>query len=138
MRKGADPKLYGLWASMKSRCNNPRARDYAYYGGRGIKMHPSWFDDYETFIADIGLYPDVLSTLNRIDNNRGYEPGNVCWVSRKEQARNRPAYNKLNMAIADAIRAEYKTGDALQTTLAAKYNIKQGHVSQIIRRKCWA
>ena len=83
---------YNLWRSMKKRCFTPTWQDYAQYGGRGIMMHPPWVKDFARFAADldaeIGPRP-VGGTLDRIDNDGNYEPGNLRWATMGEQSRNR-------------------------------------------------
>lgn len=78
---------YNTWAQMKSRCQNPKNRWFHRYGGRGIKVC-DWWQDFANFYADMGEKPEGL-TLDRMDNDRDYEPGNCRWVARKEQIRNR-------------------------------------------------
>lgn len=77
------------WAAMKQRCLNPKNKRYADYGGRGITVHPDWVRSFERFFADVGPRPSPTHSLNRIDNNAGYEPGNVAWATRAEQRYNR-------------------------------------------------
>lgn len=83
---------YRAWQLMKNRCLNPQSRDYAYYGERGVSIHPAWLD-FNGFLADVGRRPSPAHSLDRIDGARGYEPGNVRWATRQTQARNR-AYAK--------------------------------------------
>ena len=64
---------------MRERCNNPNNKDYPRYGGRGITVCEQW-SRYANFIADMGLPPSPEAQLDRIDNDRGYEPGNVRWL----------------------------------------------------------
>lgn len=83
--------LYGRWIQIKRRCDNPRCHAYGSYGGRGIKLHGPWYDFY-TFAADlfleIGECPKGCS-LDRIDNDGDYEPGNLRWATAAEQINNR-------------------------------------------------
>lgn len=72
---------------MKTRCNNPNATQYRYYGGRGIKVCERW-DSYANFLADMGHAPRD-KTLDRINNDGNYEPKNCRWATHQEQRRNR-------------------------------------------------
>jgi hypothetical protein len=74
---------------MKARCGNPKDKAYYNYGGRGIRVCDAWLHDFSAFIGHIGSRPDPQHTLDRVDNSKGYEPGNVVWATRKEQQRNR-------------------------------------------------
>lgn len=79
---------YRAWRSMFQRCYDETCEAYERYGGRGIKVCKRWRDSYRAFLKDVGRKPSSQYTLNRIDNNRGYEPGNVEWATKKSQARN--------------------------------------------------
>jgi hypothetical protein len=91
------------WASMKARCLNPSALNFKHYGGRGITVCDEWVDDYEAFLAHVGRRPSSQHSLDRVDNERGYEPGNVRWATKTEQARNRRPRRDPNTAWAESI-----------------------------------
>lgn len=124
-----------LWLQIRNKCNNPKTHDYKYYGGRGIKVCARW-DRFVAFLEDVGFRPSLDLTLDRIDVNGDYEPGNVRWATRKTQARNRN-YCVLDEAKAASIRAEYAAEGVPQTALAAKYGVHQTSISQIVRGVAW-
>ena len=78
---------YRSWISMKGRCLNPRHVYYENYGGRGISVYKEWLS-FEAFFADMGTRPEGCS-LDRIDPDGNYEPGNVRWANSKQQIQNR-------------------------------------------------
>jgi hypothetical protein len=79
---------YRSWRSMKSRVTNPRNPDWHRYGGRGITACQEWLDSFETFLSDMGPRP-IGMTLDRIDTEGNYEPGNCRWTDAKTQANNK-------------------------------------------------
>jgi hypothetical protein len=80
---------YTCWAGMKHRCANPNYRAFARYGGRGIKVCDRWAASFEAFLADMGPKPNPRDTLDRINVDGDYEPGNCRWASWKVQQGNR-------------------------------------------------
>ena len=79
---------YQAWHDMKRRCFNPNAKNYSYYGGRGIFMCDRWLS-FENFLADMGSRPTAKHSLDRIDNNADYSPDNCRWSTKKEQQNNK-------------------------------------------------
>lgn len=81
---------YKCWTEMKQRCYNPKACGYEYYGGKGIKVCAEWLDSFHEFFEHIGPMPsDEHRTVDRFDNSKNYEPGNVRWATKKEQQQNK-------------------------------------------------
>ena len=81
-----------IWQAMKQRCNNPKSKDYKNYGGRGITVCEEWSNSFESFYSYVSVLPHYGEegfSLDRINNDGNYEPGNVRWATRKEQNCNR-------------------------------------------------
>jgi hypothetical protein len=83
------PPEYQVWAQIVQRCFNPKCRKYPRYGGRGIAMHLPWRESFVAFFEAVGPRPSSGYSIERIDNDKGYFPGNVKWATREEQARNK-------------------------------------------------
>jgi len=80
---------YKVWAGMKRRCQNKNEQAYARYGARGVTVCERWSNSFECFLEDMGERPSDQHSIDRIDNNKGYEPGNCRWIANPEQARNK-------------------------------------------------
>lgn len=81
-------RVYRIWINMRVRCSKPNAPDYARYGGRGIQVCARW-QSFENFLADMGLPPSAIHTLDRKNVNGNYELDNCKWSTQTEQQRNR-------------------------------------------------
>lgn len=95
--------IYRRWQHMIQRCHNPNDKDYARYGAKGVYVCDRWrFGDgnesgFTLFMQDAGSYARRHLTIDRIDNSRGYEPGNIRWATAKEQANNRSSTKFLTI-----------------------------------------
>jgi hypothetical protein len=84
----ARPRVYRIWQAMLNRCRNPNVQNYARYGGRGIRVCERWMS-FENFFADMSDPPSPSHSIDRIEGDGDYEPGNCRWATEKEQQANR-------------------------------------------------
>lgn len=118
-------KTYRSWAKAKSRCNNPKDPKYRIYGARGIKMCSAWSESFTTFLHDMGDAP-AGKTIDRINVNGNYEPGNCRWATPSEQAQNLRTTRFLTL----------HTGERVTVTTAARmYGVRRGTICEYFRRK---
>ncbi len=104
----SDSRIYKLWCGMIARCSNPKTKQYADYGGRGIRVCDRW-KAFENFLADIGERPSPKHSLDRHPNNDGnYEPTNCRWATRKEQSANRRKMARIDQFSTEELLAELK------------------------------
>ena len=86
-----DPRYrptYQSWSDMRKRCTHPNHHKYQHYGARGITVCERWVNDFDAFISDMGIRPPGL-TIERVDNDAGYDPFNCIWADLKTQANNK-------------------------------------------------
>jgi len=116
-------KIYMVWLNMKRRCYSKKAKDYKYYGGRGIKMCKEWADIFK-FKHDMGDPPEGM-TIDRIDNDKDYSKENCRWATMKQQNKNR----RSNVMI------EYHGAIKCLTDWATEYKINRATLSYRIKAK---
>jgi hypothetical protein len=133
-RRIASPE-YQAWQSMRNRVENPRGKDYRYYGGRGIKMTSRWLA-FANFLIDMGRRPSQQHTLDRKNVNGNYYKRNCRWATRAQQSQNRTD-TRFSLASAKRIRRLYQTGKYFQIDIAAMYGSSQAAISQITRNAAW-
>jgi hypothetical protein len=133
---------------MIARCERPAHKGYANYGARGITVCESWHDVVlftEDIESEIGPRPanppgwtsrKAYWSLDRIDNDRGYEPGNVQWATQPEQVHKRRSA-KMTQEKANAMRRLYVTGAYLVSEIAEKFGISPSYASKVLRGVNW-
>lgn len=114
---GSASPEFRVWSSMRERCGNPKNAAFSRYGGRGITVCERWLHSFESFLTDMDRRPSAKHSLDRIDNDRGYEPGNCRWATATEQRHNRRdsrtfTYNGETLCLAEWAR---RTGIKLST-----------------------
>ena len=118
------------WRSMLARCGNPNATDYERYGGRGISVCHEW-GSFETFYRDMGARPPGKS-LDRINTNGNYEPGNCRWATSAEQNQNR----RNNKLCWDTVR-EIRSSDDNYTQLSIRFGVSWSLIRKVRMNSVW-
>ena len=114
---------YLAWQGMITRCTNKNHKWYHRYGGRGVTIDQSWIDSFHKFMSDMGPRPTKKHSIERKDNNKGYEPGNCVWATKTTQNCNRGNYNRVyemdgqRMCLAEWIRATGVNGGKLRARI---------------------
>lgn len=117
-RRGKRTPTYKSWKRMRARCHNENCDKYQYYGGRGISICSRW-DSFENFLEDMGERPEGAS-LDRIDVDGDYEPGNCRWATVTQQMRNRS-----NTVWIDYRGEKYTIGDLADMAGLPYWKVKQ-------------
>jgi hypothetical protein len=115
---------YMAWVAAKKRCFNPRNHSYRNYGGRGIRMCQEWAASFEAFLRNMGPKPSPTYSLDRIDPDGDYEPGNCRWASPSVQAR-----NKRNVTFYD-----FGGERLVLAEVAARLGISRSQAGRLVRR----
>lgn len=130
---------YRAWHSIIQRCLNPSSQMFKHYGGRGIGIYPEWRNDFGAFFAAVGKRPSSKHSLDRIDNEKGYEPGNVRWATAHQQNSNRRSNNIVEidgqrMTLADAIRLKGQRSNVVRQRLALGWPLERALNEKIVPR----
>lgn len=97
IHKNRTSSEYISWRSMKARCLNPQHDNYHLYGGKGITIYEEWVNDFSKFLDYLGPKPTIKHTIDRIDLDGNYEPGNVRWATLIEQGMNRSNTRRITI-----------------------------------------
>lgn len=124
-------RTYRSWQAMKERCTNPSNTSYERYGAVGVTVCARWFSSFENFLDDMGECPAGLS-IDRIENSKGYEPGNCRWGTADQQSQNRSMV-KLSEEAVRAIRASSEASGLL----ASFYGVNRSVINKVRRGVSW-
>jgi hypothetical protein len=124
---GCHTREYEIWSGMKKRCYNKKAVKYRVYGARGIHVYEAWVNDFPAFLAYMGPCPEGHS-IDRIDCDGNYEPGNVRWTSSKEQM-----WNKQN-----TVYVEHEGENVSLASLADEHGLSSNVLGGRVLRYGWS
>lgn len=144
-RRRHTSRTFSCWQHMLRRCCNQRCKDYPHYGSRGITVCARW-SEFTNFLLDMGE-PLPGASIDRIDPNGNYEPGNCRWATRAQQTANRRPFKQLGLRGEQASRAKLSAADVAQIRalsgaqsqeqIAQRFGISQSNVSHILTGKTW-
>jgi len=126
-------RTYRTWNHVIQRTTNPRCKQYCFYGGRGITVCERW-KSFDSFLADMGERP-VGTSIDRIDPDGHYEPGNCRWADKFVQARNKRCM-RLNADLVNEIHGRSEHGES-RKSIAAHMGIKHDHVRIVLTGRSW-
>ena len=132
--------LYSKWTDIKSRCYSETNKNYKNYGNRGIKIFPQWKDNFKLFydwiIENLGNRSSKLYSLDRINNDGNYEPGNLRWATKSEQSQN-SRIAKIDSQMAKNIYNLYLTDNKSISEISELLNCSYSIVKHIVDGRTW-
>jgi hypothetical protein len=133
---------YRAWSSIKGRCFNPKDPRFEDYGGRGITVCAQWATNFLAFLADVGPRPSRAHSIDRIDNDGHYEPGNVKWSTAREQCSNRRSNRLMALNGQTKTAAEWARGaglnpETLSARLARGWDLGRALAEPVKRKNPW-
>ncbi|MHC4162547.1 MAG: helix-turn-helix domain-containing protein [Planctomycetota bacterium] len=132
-RRGSTAE-YVSWKHAIDRCENRDSKDWPRYGGRGIRVCERWHS-FEKFLADMGRRPSPKHSIDRINNDGHYEPGNCRWATKSEQAKNRRPL-KLSRDQVAQIRIELHAG-VRAADIASRFGVSASQIYRIRQGTSW-
>lgn len=130
---GKDTPTYRTWQAMLSRCRYESRDVHKKHIGRGVKVCDRWMS-FEAFLSDMGERPDGM-TIDRIDNNGNYEPGNCRWATPRQQARNR-RNQRLDFNSAVEVAVARLRGEPCKS-IASRFGISESLPREIVKGRTW-
>lgn len=126
---------FNVWRSARHRCTAPTSQAWKNYGGRGIRMCERWAGDFSAFLADVGPRPGDNYSIDRIDNDGNYEPGNCRWVTAKEQGRN--TRNTTDLRTVNCIKLLLRQG-VRRDVIIRSLGVNRSIVDRITSGETWS
>jgi hypothetical protein len=122
-------KVYRSWLNIKRRCLDSRYPSYKEYGAKGVTIYEPWINDIKAFADYIGEPPSEKHSVDRINNSKGYEPGNIRWADKWEQANNKT--NNVKVIFQEQ---EFSSISAFCRWVASQCNIDKKHIEREFQR----
>jgi hypothetical protein len=131
---GGTTPTYVTWKAVIARCSNENNPNWGKYGGRGIGICQRWRSSFDSFLEDMGERPPGTS-IDRIDVNGSYEPGNCRWATTEAQNQNRRS-TRLTPDIVNEIRGRFEHGES-RASIVARMVVPLANVTDVIARRTW-
>jgi len=131
---------YRIWNLMRQRCSNKNLKTFKHYGGRGITVCERWRNSFDAFLDDMGRRPSEKHSIDRIDNNGNYEPGNCRWTTQRQQSRNKRTnrkilFNGLLLSVIEWCEITGVSKNCLLTRLNRGWSVEQALTKSVQARK---